>query len=366
MGAHDDATYAGDVHERPPSRPARRHRSWVVGALVAIGVVLVGGTTDAGADGSRPSNYESVIDSVEPDLDQVQVRILGGDAFVEVTAEPGTEVVVPGYDGEPYLRIAPDGVVYRNRRSAAAYMNESRSGTTGRLPARVDASAEPDWERIGAGGSVAWHDHRIHWMLATAPETGTGVVQPWVVPITVDGTEVEISGRLLHHPDELPWAALVGVAVAVLVGWRARTQRTRIVLLTVATTLALVSSLGWYVTNPAGAAPSVLPLVLPALAMLAAGFARFGRPTVRHLVLPLASVALLAGWFVERVGVLWMPTVPAALPAVAERVLTAVVAGIAVGVGAAILLRPHPAGPDDQRDSTGSASGSQSSIPPRS
>ena len=153
MGAHDEPPYAGSVRVPRAPRSRRRPLRWAVAAFVVV-LCTVLGATEAGADGARPSNFESVIDSVQPDLDTVQVEVVGGDAFVQVTAAPGTEVLIPGYDGEPYLRIATDGTVYRNRRSAAAYLNESRFGTTSELPDSVDSSAKPDWVRVGDGGQV--------------------------------------------------------------------------------------------------------------------------------------------------------------------------------------------------------------------
>jgi hypothetical protein len=81
----------------------------------------------------------------------------------------------------------------------------------------------------------------------------------------------------------------------------------------------------------------------------------------------LGSVALLAGWFVQRVGVLWMPTLPSPWPDALERLVAAAVLGIAAGVAIAVVLRPVPlTGADDQGASTRSSSSSQSSTPPRS
>ncbi len=341
-----------------------------------MAVVSLAGMSVAGADGARPSNFESVIDSVRPDPGSVQVEIIGGDSFIQVTAEPGTEVSIPGYDGEPYLRIRGDGTVEHNRRSPAVYINQARFGATGPLPGIADSAAAPDWVRIGEGGQVAWHDHRVHWMLSTAPETSDGIVQPWEVPMTVDGVDVVVSGRLLHLPDRFPWPVLVAAAVAATVAWRARRESTRTMLLAGASGVALLSALAWHVSEPPGAEPTVLPIVLPASALAAALVARSTPRVVRHLALPLASVALLVGWFVRRVGVLWMPTVPSPIPTDLERVVSAGVIGVAIGVAIAILLRPYPgvaaAGPgsdqggSDQGASTCNSSRSQSWTPPRS
>ena len=54
--------------------------------------------------------------------------MIGGDSFVELTVERGTDVVVLGYWGEPYLRFNSDGTVEENRRSPTVAENESRYG----------------------------------------------------------------------------------------------------------------------------------------------------------------------------------------------------------------------------------------------
>lgn len=329
----------------------------VLAALV--GLVLFD-AAPAAADGSRPTNFESVIDAVEPADDRVEVAVLGGDAFLEVRVRPGTELLVPGYDGEPYLRIDDGGTVWRNRRSFATYFNEDRQGVTDDVPADVDASAEPDWQRIGDGGTVAWHDHRIHWMTEQAPEVGDdGVVQEWAVPLVVDGDEVEVQGRLLRRSDLVPWAAAVLVAAAGLVAWWARGERRRLGVLVAASAVAITLSTSWLLAEPAGAQPTVVPLLLAIGALLAAGAAPLTPGAARYLALPLASVALLAGWAVQRVGTLWMPLVPGPLPDHLDRALSAAVAGVALGVAIAVVARPA-------QDSTASSSGSQSVTPPRS
>ena len=217
MGAHDEDTYAGPVRALPPTPAARRPLRWVVAGAVVLLTTAVG-IPAVGADEARPTNYESVIDSVRPKPKSLRVEIVGGDAFVQVTVEPGTEVQIPGYDGEPYLRVDADGTVLRNRRSAATYINEERYGDTEPLPDRVDAAAAPDWERIGDGGVVAWHDHRVHWMLDSPPQTGDGVVQPWTVPMSVDGAEVQVEGRVGRgagrgHDETRPFPAAEGAGI---------------------------------------------------------------------------------------------------------------------------------------------------------
>lgn len=336
-----DATGA-DVSRAGSWRRARRLLA-VALTLVVAGIALA---PAAGADGVGPSNYRSVIDSVEPSTDAVHVEILGGDSFFQVTADRGTEVAIPGYDGEPYLRILADGRVQRNERSPARYLNVSRNAQVDRFPDEVSSSADPQWRTIASGGQVAWHDHRIHWMLSDAPEVGTGgVVQTWELPIQVDGADVLVTGRLLHRGDVLPWAALVGVATAIGVALVARRDRLRVPLLLGASVLALGLSVSVWVLNPPGAEPNPLPLALPVLAIVVLGIALVPRLSagLRGMVLPLVGVAALAGWAVPQVGVIWMPTVPTVLAVWVVRLGTGLVLGTAVGVTIAILLRPFPA-----------------------
>ncbi|CAN5542240.1 hypothetical protein BH10ACT3_BH10ACT3_14450 [soil metagenome] len=309
----------------------------------------------AGADGVRPSNFESVIDSVEPSPPGVQVDVVGGASFFPVTAAPGTKVEIQGYDGEPYLRIDADGKVQENRRSAAAYLNVRRNGDVSRMPADVSSDATPEWTTIATDGRVAWHDHRIHWMAAEPPKIPAGgVVQEWIVPMTVDSTAVVVSGRLLHHQNVFPWAAILMVAVAVASWWVSRRHRLRAPLLLAASLVAFGLAIAVHVRNPPGAQASPLPMILPVVAAVAA-LAALAVPKlpsmVRDLVLPLLSVAALAGWAITRVGVWWMPMDPIAVPGWLDRIGTAAVVGVILGVTVAILLRPTPDAAPSSRSS---------------
>ena len=67
-------------------------------------------------------------------------------AAVGVVNETGTELTVPGYTDEPYLRIGPDGV-WGNALSPATYLNLDRYGLT-RVPDDVDVTAPPRWEQV--------------------------------------------------------------------------------------------------------------------------------------------------------------------------------------------------------------------------
>jgi GNAT superfamily N-acetyltransferase len=171
------------IGRRPPARPAVVLR--VVAAVLAVGLVLLALAGPAAADGASPTDTASEVTAVAPPTDVVTARILGGDSFVELVVAPGHEVVVTGYQGEPYLRFSADGRVALNRSSPAAYLNERRNGSTP-VPAAATAGAPPDWTDVGGGGRYTWHDHRTHWMAPGQPPS----VQPWQIALEVDGRAV--------------------------------------------------------------------------------------------------------------------------------------------------------------------------------
>ncbi|OWY59557.1 hypothetical protein B7486_73940, partial [cyanobacterium TDX16] len=133
--------------------------------LVSVGFVLVAGP--AGADPAEPGEYRSQVTGMDPEVDGVSLQVAGGDSFLELQVDPGVEVDVPGYEGEPYLRVLADGTVEENELSPSAFQNRDRYGTE--IPAQADAEAEPRWVEVASGGEYAWHDHRIHWMSPDAP-----------------------------------------------------------------------------------------------------------------------------------------------------------------------------------------------------
>ncbi len=151
-----------------------RHR--VVTTSLLAGLVLAVGAAPAAADPAGPTNYTSSVTGVDPATDAIDVEVRGGDAFVVLTAAPGTTVEVAGYDGEPFLRIGPDGTVERNEASPARWLNEARYGARDTaVPPEASSDAPPRWEPVADGGTYAWHDHRVHWMSPALPRQR----RPW-------------------------------------------------------------------------------------------------------------------------------------------------------------------------------------------
>ena len=68
--------------------------------------------------------------------------MVGGDGFLDMPVEPGHEVVVEGYDGEPYLRFRADGTVQENQNSPATYLNRNRYAGA-EVPAAIQGDDRP-------------------------------------------------------------------------------------------------------------------------------------------------------------------------------------------------------------------------------
>lgn len=129
-------------------------------ALLAALTALVVGPAAAAHGGGGERGFTSTVTSIEPNTREIQVRVLDGDDRVVLRNGTGEPIMVPGYDGEPYLRFTADAV-YRNDRSPATYLNEERYGDV-EPPAQANAEAEPEWKQVADSSYYEWHDHRIH------------------------------------------------------------------------------------------------------------------------------------------------------------------------------------------------------------
>jgi hypothetical protein len=298
---------------RGPVRPA-------AAVVATVALVALVRADPAGADPPVPTDYRSTVDVIEPAADGVRAEVVGGDAFLELTVDGAHEVVVTGYQGEPYLRFRPDGAVQRNRRSPATYVNESRDATA-QVPASADPAADPDWETVAHGGAYAWHDHRIHWMGSERPvgaEPGRWT-RPWAVAIEVDGAPARITGTLalVGGVSPLPWVA-VGLAAALATGAVGRRRPLVVAALAALVAAALATGVGWAQRADAPAASGVNPLLVavPLVGVAAAGLAiTLGRRAGRRAfgALTLAAAAAAAGWGVLRLDVLSKPVLPTVL-----------------------------------------------------
>jgi hypothetical protein len=230
----------------------RLRRVLVVTTVTAL---LTGAPAAAAEAHTRTQETTNVTSTIthEPDLDGVSWTVHTGGLLIEVVNEGEGTLVVEGYDGEPYLRITPEGVEH-NRRSAATYLNAERY-TTVTLPPAVDPDAPADWVRVSDEPRMLWHDHRTHWMSPQPPgfvETGPlsrtlmrmelvgpvgtagaeqGPFTDWEIPLTHDGQSTALRGQLEWHdpPPAWPWLAAAALLVAPgLLGLRRADPVTRV------------------------------------------------------------------------------------------------------------------------------------------
>ncbi len=298
------------------------------------------------ADPAGPTDYLSEVQSIEPATPAIEVEVLGGDSFVQLQVESGTEVFVVGYQSEAYLWFRTDGTVWQNQNAPSTYTNDDRFG--GAVPpANASPDAEPDWQRVATGGRYSWHDHRAHWMQTIRPagkQVGDQIVEG-VIPLVVDGAEVDVTVISTWKPEPSPWPAFAGVAVgfalaAVAVRNQRRAHRWVAVALPV-TAGALIIGAIQFLSLPSETGPRVVWWALPAVGLGAAVIGtvaeRRGATFGASAGALLAGVQLVIWGLVKRDG-LTAALIPTDAPAWLDRFTTAVALTGGVGITAVALL----------------------------
>jgi hypothetical protein len=174
-----------------------------VGFLFVIAALAVPAGS-AAHRGSAGKGYMSTIAGLVPNVLGVSVNVLGGDDRLRLSNYSGKNIVILGYEGEPYLRFTRSGV-FENMRSPAAYLNRVRY-PAGLTPGAADAAAPPEWRRMRRGVSFEWHDHRIHWTGRRPPaavaksQREPHLIFDWRVPGRADGKPFAITGFLGYVP----------------------------------------------------------------------------------------------------------------------------------------------------------------------
>jgi hypothetical protein len=312
-------------------------RGLLAGLCLLFFLLLGSGT--AQADSATPTNYKSTVFDVDPATDAARFDIVGGDAFIGITVEPGHTAQVPGYFKEPYIRIDADGAVWVNLDSPAYYINQDRYGNV-QAPPEADGKGEPRWEGAGSNGRYVWQDHRVHWMSFDLPPTVAGdryqVVFPWEVPVVIDGQEASVRGELVWVPSRNPWWPLLAgmVGLLPLIFWDRLTVVQSIVILGLAASLALLIALLQLGSTPAGARslPLSILLLLVAVGAVVAAAVFWKRSPRRAQGLVGAGGLAVVIWAVLNAGMLWLPVLPSAVVANLQRagVATVMWAGVAV------------------------------------
>ncbi len=330
----------------------------VVTALV-LGIVGVSAAPAGahGLGGLSPTNYESVLRAVTPDVPGLHVHITDLGTKVELTNTGPRDVVVLGYAGEPYLRVGPTGV-FENVRSPATYLNRSTS-ITGAAPKSTDAKATPVWRRVSTGTTARWHDHRAHFMGGDDPPEVVRhpdqrhVVDNWKIPMRVGSERVVARGQLIYVPPPSPWPWVVGaVLIAALVVVLSRTRGWRtvfVVALALLTLTEIVHVIGLWDASTASfgtkLGESAYSLAGIALGLVGLGWIwRKGAESAVPLVLVAAIFFFVAGGLSD-VTSLGNSQIPSSLSAGFARVLVMVTLGLGAGLAVAAAWRLRPSSP---------------------
>ncbi len=196
-------------------------RAVIVGLFVAL---VVGPSADAHPAKGYTRGFKSKVVAIRPAVPGLTVRVVGGDDRLRLENRSGAEIVVLGYDGEPYLRIGANGV-FHNLHSPAVYLNRDRFARVS-VPLSADPRAPPRWKLVSSHPVREWHDHRIQWMAAGAPPAvrdRPGESHPifaWRVPARIGARPLAVTGKLdyVPPPDDGPSSALIAAVVITSVG----------------------------------------------------------------------------------------------------------------------------------------------------
>jgi hypothetical protein len=339
-----------------------RVRSTIRGILIVSGLTtaIVAASAQPAAAHSvgdvEPSNYDTSITAVTPQVRGLSVSVVDLGNELELRNETGEDVVVPGYQGEPYLSVGPRGV-FENRRSPAAYLNRTRDGKTP-VPARADPAAPPEWRKTASGTTARWHDHRAHWMGTDDPQQVARdpgrrhVIDRWRFELRRGSDLITVSGDLVWVPGPSPWGWILGAfaaAIALVAASRTRFWRWA---LAGALAVVVVSEVA-HVIGPWIATTSSFSTKLSASVYSVGGIALAAVALVWIVVRPpwnavpavlFAGLVVLAAGGLADLSTLTRSQLPTDLPNVIARLQVVVALGLGAGlaVAAALRLRPPP------------------------
>jgi hypothetical protein len=317
-------------------------------------VVFASPAAAHGVGGVEPRNYETTLLRLVPRVAGVEVAVVDLGDRLSLTNHTARDVVVLGYDDEPYLRVGPRGV-FENRRSPATYLN--RALVPDAAPPKIaNSSATPEWDKLSSATTVTWHDHRAHYMGSSDPPavrrdpTARHVVDRWVVDLRTGDRTIRASGELVYVPPPSVWPFVaVAVALAVTVILLSRTKRWRAALAAALATMVVSDLLHvvglWDATTASFGsklAASAYSLVGIALGLLALVWTwRRGAEAAMPLVL-IASIFIFFAGGLADVATIGHSQIPTTLPPTLARLLVCLNLGLGAGVatGAALHLRP--------------------------
>ena len=342
----------------------RRRRLAAVTAAVAVLVTLLGAEPAAAHSigGVEATNYRSEITAISPSVPGITVRLRDLGRRVEVRNTTDEDVIVLGYQDEPFLRVGPGGV-FENRRSPSLYQNEVTADDPDAivpLPPQADPTAPPEWRKRNGSDTVSWADHRVVWgdsdppAVRADPGRAQTVVSRWAVPLEKgpSGESIVVTGRItwIPGPAAVPW--FVGALVLFGLALAAGASRRWPVLLSGTLAVLLAADMVRFYGNATSAGGSLLGGLAEAafagflevaawgVGIWAIGAIQQQRPAGPYLAM---AVGIVLG-FISGVGDLLnlaYSQVPTSLPVPAARAAVSICLGLGFGlvVGGFLALR---------------------------
>jgi hypothetical protein len=330
--------------------------------LAFAGVVLTASPASAhGLGGLKPTDYQTRFVRVSPTIAGLTLEAVDLGTKLELTNRSGHDVVVLGYDDEPYLRVGPRGV-FENTRSPATYYNRTLHPTT-RAPKQADPRAAPVWRHIGDGPTARWHDHRTHFMGTSDPpvvQRDRGqrhVIDRFEIKMRTNGRTVVATGEIVWVPPPSPWPwvalALVLAAAVVVLSRSSRWRVVFVVALAVLVVSELLHVIGLWGASTAASGTKLVQSAYSIGGILLALLALFwtrrkGSDAAVPLVLIAALFLFVAGGLAD-VTSLGNSQLPTTLPNWLARVLVAVNLGVGGGLALAAGFKLRPQEPASRR-----------------
>lgn len=311
------------------------HAVRLAGLTAALAVLLalinpVPAAAHIAGSGGSPSNDRTVVTAIRPAVPTVAVTVGLGGQWVRVTNQGAAVIVMPGYRGEPFLRLS------RNRLEVNVLSSTAvQTGQTQGIPAPRNPAAQPRWVQLREADSATWTDARI-----VPPPQSQASSGSWELPLVVDGQQVSALGTWDRIPSPAPWpwvALLVLLTAAVAaISWMQDWQRPMAAVVAAGTLAFVVHVVGTGFAPQQGgplfgwigvAAVAAFSLVVGAVTVVSA--LRRSETAASRIITAGIVVLLLA--FTD-ISVIWNSQLPFAGPAVLDRGLVVLAYATALGL----------------------------------
>ena len=175
-----------------------QHNEWTIPATIGGRRLTIDGGFEA-MEGH--GHFQTELDSA-PNERGLEIRMFDGSVPGMLARNTSSKLLlVPGRQGEPFLKIGPRGV-FGNERSPDFYVSGSQ--TIRKVPPDADPTASPEWVRLSSEPVWSWLEHRAR-LPATAGHRGAlgttrHTILSWTTPLTFGGTDLEIEGHVEWIP----------------------------------------------------------------------------------------------------------------------------------------------------------------------